>query len=73
MLGEEAIRTDRHDLLVHGVSEWSSINADRLPGAVAYPKSTEDVSHIAKICHKHRVPMSASGPIQGLWPAPDGR
>ncbi|GMF68512.1 unnamed protein product [Aspergillus oryzae] len=45
------------DLQVHGFSEWSSVNADRFPVAIAYPKSTEDVAEIAKICHKYKMPM----------------
>jgi hypothetical protein len=28
--------------------------------AVAYPKSTAEVSQIAKVCHKYKVPMSTS-------------
>jgi D-lactate dehydrogenase (cytochrome) len=58
VLGEDAISTDDEDLLLHGYSEWSSINIEQLPVAVAYPKSTEEVSQIAKICHKYKVPMS---------------
>ena len=57
-LGSDAISTDDEDLLMHGYSEWSSINIDQLPVAVAYPKSTEEVSQIAKVCHKYKVPMS---------------
>lgn len=57
VLGKDAISTDDEDLQNHGYSEWSSINIDKLPVAVAYPRSTEDVSKIAKICHKYRVPM----------------
>jgi hypothetical protein len=57
-LGKDAISTDDEDLLMHGYSEWSSINIDQLPVAVAYPKSTEEVSQIAKVCHKYKVPMS---------------
>ena len=60
LLGENAISTNNEDLLMHGYSEWSSINIDQLPVAVAYPKSTEEVSQIAKICYKYRVPMSMS-------------
>jgi D-lactate dehydrogenase (cytochrome) len=56
-IGEDAISTDDEDLRNHGYSEWSSINVEKLPVAVAYPKSTEDVSRIAKICYKYRVPM----------------
>ncbi|KAF3921748.1 hypothetical protein ABW21_db0209783 [Orbilia brochopaga] len=57
-LGEESISTDDEDLLLHGYSEWSTTNVERLPVAVAYPKSTDEVSLIAKTCHKYRVPMS---------------
>lgn len=57
-LGEDAISTDDEDLLRHGFSEWSSINIDQLPVAVAYPQSTEEVSTIAKTCLKYKIPMS---------------
>jgi D-lactate dehydrogenase (cytochrome) len=57
-LGEDAVSTDDDDLHAHGYSEWSSVNIDQLPVAVAYPKSTEEVSQIAKLCHKYRMPMS---------------
>ncbi|RDK41042.1 putative D-lactate protein [Aspergillus phoenicis ATCC 13157] len=56
-LGEDGISTDNDDLKDHGYSEWSSINIDRLPTAVAYPKCTEEVAKIASICHKYKVPM----------------
>lgn len=45
---------------MHGYSEWSSINIDQLPVAVAYPRSTAEVSKIAKVCHKYRMPMGQS-------------
>ena len=48
-LGEQSISIDDDDLKVHGYSEWSPANIDRLPVAVAYPTSTEEVSTIAKI------------------------
>jgi hypothetical protein len=60
ILGEDAVSTDDEDLKMHGYSEWSSINIDTLPIAVVYPKSTADVSQIAKVAHKYRVPMSMS-------------
>lgn len=57
-LGEDSISTDDEDLHRHGYSEWSTINIDQLPVAVAYPRSTEEVSEIAKVCHKYKIPMS---------------
>ncbi|KAI9039175.1 FAD-binding oxidoreductase [Aspergillus affinis] len=74
-LGEEAISVDEDDLQRHGFSEWSSINADRLPVAIAYPTSTEDVSEIAKICHKYKMPMvpySGGSSLEGNFSAPHG-
>lgn len=74
-LGEEAISTDEEDLHSHGFSEWSTVNADRLPVAVAYPKSTEEVSQIATICQKYRVPMipySGGSSLEANASAPHG-
>ncbi|KAE9983321.1 hypothetical protein EG328_010109 [Venturia inaequalis] len=48
-LGEDSISTDDEDLRMHGYSEWSSINIDQLPVAVAYPRSTAEVSKIAQL------------------------
>ncbi|KAF2643459.1 D-lactate dehydrogenase mitochondrial precursor [Massarina eburnea CBS 473.64] len=74
-LGENAISTDDEDLLRHGYSEWSSINIDQLPVAVAYPHSTEEVSHIAKVCHKYKIPMipfSGGSSLEANFSAPYG-
>lgn len=54
---EEIISTDPDDLHAHGYSEWSTVNTESLPVAVAYPRSTEDVSKIAQICYKYHVPI----------------
>lgn len=58
VFGEDSISTDADVLLLHGYSAWSTINIERLPIAVVYPKSTAEVSQIVKICHQYRVPMS---------------
>ncbi|PLN75385.1 proteins the FAD binding domain-containing protein [Aspergillus taichungensis] len=74
-LGEDAVSTDEDDLEVHGFSEWSSVNAERLPVAIAYPKSTEEVSEIAKICHKYKMPMvpySGGSSLEANFSAPYG-
>ncbi|PQE13444.1 glycolate oxidase protein [Rutstroemia sp. NJR-2017a WRK4] len=72
---EDTISTDADDLLAHGYSEWSSTNVDSLPVAVAYPKSTADVSRIAAICHKYRVPIvpySGGSSLEGNISCPYG-
>lgn len=69
------ISTDPEDLLAHGFSEWSSINLDTLPVAVAYPRNTEQVSTIARICHKYKVPIipfSGGSSVEGHTAAPFG-
>ncbi|KAF5658699.1 d-lactate dehydrogenase (cytochrome) [Fusarium heterosporum] len=74
-LGEDALSTDDEMLRSHGYSDWSTINIDRLPVAVAFPSSTEEVSVIAKICHKRRVPMipySGGSSVEGHFSAPFG-
>ncbi|KAH7078825.1 D-lactate dehydrogenase mitochondrial precursor [Paraphoma chrysanthemicola] len=74
-LGEDAISTDDEDLHRHGYSEWSSINIDQLPVAVAYPKSTEEVSELAKVCHKYKIPMipySGGSSLEANFSAPFG-
>lgn len=74
-LGDDAISTDEDDLEQHGYSEWSSVNADRLPVAIAYPQTTEDVSEIAKICHKYKMPMvpySGGSSLEANFSAPHG-
>ncbi|KAF4813992.1 D-lactate dehydrogenase [Colletotrichum tropicale] len=72
---EDVISTDSEDLLAHGYSEWSFVNLDTLPVAVAYPRSTEQVSVIARICHKWRVPIipfSGGSSVEGHITAPFG-
>ena len=74
-MGEDSISIDPEDLKLHGFSEWSPSNLATLPIAVAYPKSTEEVSTLAKICHKYRVPMigySGGSSLEGNFSAPHG-
>jgi D-lactate dehydrogenase (cytochrome) len=73
--GEDIISTDPDDLHAHGYSEWSTTNPEGLPVAVAYPRSTEHVSIIAKICHKYHVPIipySGGSSLEGNFSAPYG-
>lgn len=72
---EDSISTDPEDLHAHGYSEWSSTNITTLPVAVAYPKTTQEVSQIASICHQFRVPIipfSGGSSLEGNFSAPYG-
>ncbi|KAL6873111.1 FAD-binding domain-containing protein [Trichoderma novae-zelandiae] len=72
-LGEEAVSTDPDDLEFHGYSEYSSSNTTERPIAVVRPESTEQVSAIAKICTKYRVPMTPYGArssVEGNFSSP---
>ncbi|KAF4495241.1 D-lactate dehydrogenase (cytochrome) [Fusarium agapanthi] len=74
-LGEDAVSTEDEILHSHGYSDWSTINIDRLPVAVTFPKTTEEVATIAKICHQRRVPMipySGGSSVEGHFSAPFG-
>ncbi|EPE24293.1 FAD-linked oxidase, C-terminal [Glarea lozoyensis ATCC 20868] len=72
---EDVISTDPEDLHAHGYSEWSSTNIESLPVAVAYPKNTKEVSEIAKVCCKYKVPIipfSGGTSLEGNFSAPYG-
>ncbi|KAL1866439.1 hypothetical protein VTK73DRAFT_4718 [Phialemonium thermophilum] len=74
-LGDDTVSTDPDDLHAHGYSEWSSTNPDNLPVAVAYPRSTEQVSAIARTCSKYRIPIipySGGSSLEGNFSAPYG-
>ncbi|KAJ4321504.1 D-lactate ferricytochrome c oxidoreductase [Fusarium piperis] len=72
ILGKDNVSTDDEILKAHGYSEWSSINLDRLPVAVVYPSSTEDVSKIAKPVNMKQVPYSGGSSVEGHFSAPFG-
>ncbi|GFP53181.1 D-lactate dehydrogenase [cytochrome], mitochondrial [Trichoderma asperellum] len=54
---------------------WSTVNPDELPVAVAYPRTTEHVATIVRVCHRHRVPViaySGGTSLEGNFSAPYG-
>ncbi|TAQ89757.1 hypothetical protein B7494_g1931 [Chlorociboria aeruginascens] len=56
-LGKDSVSYDEDEILRHSYSEWSSSNSEVRPLAIVYPKSTDEVSVIARICSKFDVPM----------------
>ncbi|KAF4449688.1 D-lactate dehydrogenase (cytochrome) [Fusarium austroafricanum] len=66
-LGEDVVSIEDEILHSHGYSDWSTINIDRLPVAVTFPNSTEEVAIIAKI-----FPYSGGSSLEGHFSAPFG-
>ncbi|KAG6306437.1 hypothetical protein E4U45_007173 [Claviceps purpurea] len=72
-LGEDAVSMDASDIEEHSFSEWSTSNSDTRPVAVVRPQSTDDVSIIARICTKYKVPMTpygAGSSVEGNFSSP---
>ncbi|GKT58209.1 D-lactate dehydrogenase [Colletotrichum tofieldiae] len=72
-LGEDAVSFDEDEIELHGHSDWSTSNSSGRPVAIVYPKTTGDVSQIAKICNKYRVPMvpfGAGSSVEGSFSSP---
>ena len=72
-LGDDAVSVDADDLDEHGHSEWSTSNSDVRPVAIVRPQTTEQVSSIARICTKYRVPMvpyGAGSSVEGNFSSP---
>lgn len=74
-MGEEGITTNAEELERHGFSSWSTYNIETRPIAVAFPKTTEEVSKMAKVCHKYHLPMigySGGTSLEGQFQATEG-
>ncbi|CAI6084264.1 unnamed protein product [Clonostachys chloroleuca] len=68
-----SVSLDPDDLESHGYAEWSASNIPERPFAVVMPTTTEEVSTIAKICTKYKVPMipfGAGSSVEGHFTAP---
>ncbi|KAF4947599.1 hypothetical protein FGADI_10280 [Fusarium gaditjirri] len=73
LLGDDIVSVDSDDLNEHGYSEWSTSNTDVRPVAIVRPQTTEEVSSIARICTKYKVPMipyGAGSSVEGNFSSP---
>jgi D-lactate dehydrogenase (cytochrome) len=58
LLGEDGVDRKHGELVSRSSTEWSPApNPSDIPSMIVFPKSTQDVSNIAKICHRRRIPM----------------
>ncbi|KAK4132184.1 hypothetical protein BT67DRAFT_386214 [Trichocladium antarcticum] len=72
-LGQDAVSYDDDVLEHHGHSDWSTSNSPERAVAVVYPRSTSDVSAIARICSRRDVPMvpfGAGSSVEGNFSQP---
>jgi FAD/FMN-containing dehydrogenase len=58
------LSTDPADLTTYG-KDWTRVYAPA-PSAVAFPRTTAEVSRLMHLCHQHRVPVVPSGGRTGL-------
>ncbi|KXT06918.1 hypothetical protein AC578_7291 [Pseudocercospora eumusae] len=73
ILEEDGVSFDEDVIEHHGRSDWSTSNTSERPVAVVYPKSTEEVAAIARICNKHNVPLvpfGAGSSVEGNFSSP---
>ena len=58
LLGEDGVDTKHGELVSRSSTEWSPApSPSDIPSMIVFPCSTDDVSAIAKICHRRRIPM----------------
>ncbi|TQN67422.1 D-lactate dehydrogenase [cytochrome] [Colletotrichum shisoi] len=72
-LGDDALSFDEDEIELHGHSDWSTSNSSGRPVAIVYPRTTEEVSRIARICNRHNVPMvpfGAGSSVEGSFSSP---
>ncbi|MEM1981346.1 MAG: FAD-binding oxidoreductase [Candidatus Hadarchaeales archaeon] len=73
LVGERDLRTEEAELFSHAKDAWllggvwfSRGKEPILPGAVAYPESTEEVSGLVRLCCRYKVPLVPYGGGTGV-------
>nr|POE79581.1 d-lactate dehydrogenase [cytochrome], mitochondrial [Quercus suber] len=58
LLGREGVSRVQGERIARSSTEWSPApREDDIPSMIVYPRDTQDVSKIATICHRRRIPM----------------
>ena len=63
-LGEDGLSVEPDDLAEYG-RDWTRVH-EPAPSAIAFPRSTAQVSEVIRICHAHGVAVVPSGGRTGL-------
>ena len=59
LLGQDGINDKIGDLIAHSTTPWSEAPSPRDHAAIIlFPRSTEEVSQVVKICHRRRIPIT---------------
>jgi len=64
--GDANVVTDREQMDDYSHDEFCGEDIRHFPEAVAKPRSTDEVSRIAKLCNEKRIPLTARGGATGL-------
>ncbi len=64
ILGADGLSTAPDDLVEYG-RDWTRVH-EPAPSAIAFPRSTEQVAAVVKLCCDHEVPVVPSGGRTGL-------
>src|SRR5262245_9781207 len=61
ILGDDNVDTDQDELMRHARTDWTSYipspRARIQPHVIVYPETTEQVSDIARVAHKYKLPI----------------
>ncbi|KAL4901262.1 hypothetical protein BDW74DRAFT_170220 [Aspergillus multicolor] len=72
-LGPDSVTTDEEDIELHSSSGVSTSHCAARPLAVVTPRSTDEVSVIARICSEYKIPMipfAGGSSVEGNFTAP---
>lgn len=58
IVGPDGIDDAPANLKARSSTEWSTSPTDTCASLIIFPKSTQDVSEIMKICHRRRIPVT---------------
>jgi FAD/FMN-containing dehydrogenase len=75
-VGADIVRAGAEMAASHFGDHMVTLPEAEHPAAVLFPRSTEDVAAILRICHAHRIPVTPQGGLTGLagggTPVPGG-